>query len=164
MVGEKQNEGGEAKMEFKTPEDRDLIIATSAFSSSKIHGCIELVLEKEGYSFEKKGEAWDEVYEITHRDKPDMKTEFHLYNLYFEIATVDRDIKPLEWDRRLIDLSFLQKKMANVIFSKIRPLLTILSSDDQKEMDEKLTKLAKDEKYDRFRMWTRKIKNDEGGE
>lgn len=147
-------------MEFKTPEDKRLIFATAAFSSSYVHRCVEMILQKEGCSYEKKKTGWDEFYEIRVEGKSDAKVQFFLYNLYLEIATKDRDIKPLEWDTQLLDFSFFKEKMADVIYSKIRPLLVTLSTDDAKEMDEKLTKLAKGGNYAHMRMghW------DKGGE
>jgi len=142
----------EAKLRYRTPEDKKLITATAAFCSPVVHRCIEIILRKEGYSFERKKKGWEEFYEIKTEDKGDKKAKFYLYNLYLEIASEDRDIELLEWDSRLLDLSFFRKKIADVVFSKIRPLLIILSTNDAEELDKKLTKLAKEGKFARMRM------------
>lgn len=139
-------------MNYRTPEDKKLITATAAFSSSIVHECVEQILESKGFSYEKRKKGWEEFYEIKAKDKSDVKVEFFLHNLYLEIATKDRDLEPLEWDSRLLDFSFFRKKIADVISSKIRPLLIAFSTDDAKKLDERLTKLAKNEGF-RMRMW-----------
>jgi len=135
----------------RTPEDKKLITATAAFCSPMVKGYIQEILEKEGYSCEEKEKGWEEFLEIKAKDEKEVKAQFFLHNLYLEIATKDRDDEPLEWDTRLLDSSFFQEKATTIIFSKIRPLLIALSTNDAKKLDEKLTKLAKSEGF-RMRM------------
>ena len=146
-------------MNFKTPGDKRRIVATAAFCSPVVKRCVQEILEKEGYSYEKKLGGWEEFFEVKTKDGRDGKAEFFLKNLYLEIATKDRDDELLEWDARLLDFSFFREKVTGVISSKIRPLLIILSTDDTEKMEEKLTEWAKSDGC-RMRMASFKIGKD----
>jgi len=128
-----------------------LVIPTVTFCSPIVKGCVQHILEKQGYSCEKKGKGWEEFFEITTKittkGKSDMTGQFFLHNLYLEIATKDRDDEQLEWDRRLSNSSLFHKKVITKIDEKIRPLLISLSTNNPDKLREKLRKLAKDEGF-----------------
>jgi len=94
---------------FKTPGDKRRIVATATFCSPIVKGCVQGILEKEGYSCEKKEEGWKEFFEVKVKNESDIKAKFFLSNLYLEIATKDREDELLEWDTRLLDFSFFKE-------------------------------------------------------
>ena len=67
----------------------------------------------------------------------DMKATLYFRNLYLEIATIDRDAEPLQFDEKLSDYSYFLSKASFVIRSKLEILLKLLKSDDvNKTIDE----------------------------
>jgi hypothetical protein len=67
----------------------------------------------------------------------DMKAVFYFRNLFLEIATVDRDAEPLQFDEKLHNYHYFVSKASFIIKSKLEILLRLLKSDDtDKTIDE----------------------------
>jgi len=65
------------------------------------------------------------------------KAVFYFRNLFLEIATIDRDADPLQFDDKLHDYHYFMSKASFIIKSKLEILLRLLKSDDtDKTIDE----------------------------
>ena len=65
--------------------------------------------------------------------------KFFMYNLLMEIATIDRDEKPLRFDYKLADFDYFAKKSAKLISSKLAVLFKLLGHDDVGKAVEEIT-------------------------
>lgn len=79
------------------------------------------------------------------------RADFHLNNLFLEIATMDRDERPLRFDERLRDFDFFLSKTNQIVQSKLNVLAPILSEEDPEIAIEKIKELAN--QYERVRIW-----------
>jgi negative regulator of replication initiation len=83
------------------------------------------------------GEAMELEYDVTYGDK---KAVLYFRNLYLEIATVDRDAEPLQFDEKLCDYHYFVSKASHVIKSKLEILIRLLKSENtDKTVDEIFT-------------------------
>jgi hypothetical protein len=83
------------------------------------------------------GQGLELRYEVSYGD---MKAVFFFRNLYLEIATVDRDVEPLQFDEKLRDYYYFVSKASFIIKSKLEILLKLLKSDNtDKTIDEIFT-------------------------
>jgi len=73
------------------------------------------------------GEALDLQYDVRYGD---MKAVLYFRNLYLEIATVDRDAEPLQFDEKLRDYNYFSAKATHIIRSRLEILLKMLESKD----------------------------------
>lgn len=76
------------------------------------------------------GENLDLRYEIGYHGRVAV---LYFRNLYLEIATVDRDAEPLEFDEKLRDFGYFSSKAVHVIKSKLTPLMQMLEATDLDE-------------------------------
>lgn len=73
-------------------------------------------------------------YDVTYDG---IKAVFYFRNLFLEIATVDRDAEPLQFDEKLRDYRYFVSKASFIIKSKLEILLKLLKSKDtDKTIDE----------------------------
>jgi len=79
------------------------------------------------------------------------EVQFFLENLLLEIATIDRDERPLRFDERVLDLDFFARKSARLINSKLRILLCLVREHDFDGGLARVKAMAKD--YERVRIW-----------
>ena len=84
--------------------------------------CIERI-RNAGFEVKQEGSGTDIALSIKVGEK---EVKFHLYNLLMEIATVDRDEKPLRLDMRLEDYDFFLRKSCSLIESKLTILFELL--------------------------------------
>jgi hypothetical protein len=80
------------------------------------------------------------------------KKEIALYmgNLFLEVATVDRDERPLRFDERLCRFDYFIDKVSRAVLSKLKILFILLGHEDIDEAMESITDLAAD--YERIRI------------
>ena len=79
------------------------------------------------------------------------EVRFFLNNLLLEIATVDRDEDPLQFDENLRDFNYFLRKAAHVMESKLNVLFQLFGQDDVEAAIENIGQLAK--QYERIRIW-----------
>ena len=60
----------------------------------------------------------------------DKETVFYLYNLFLEIATVDRDEIPLRFDGRLVNFDYFIEKTIRLTESKLKILFQLFGEED----------------------------------
>ncbi len=89
----------------------------------------------------------DLAFSITSGEK---EAKFFLQNLLLEIATIDRDERPLRLDERLNDPEYILDKVIQVTDSKLRILIHLFNEDD---VDAALENIAEEGKhYERLRI------------
>ena len=75
----------------------------------------------------------------------------YLQNLLLEIATVDRDQDPLQFDENMRDLDYFLAKLVNLTESKLKILLHFFAEED---IDTAIDNISLDAKqYERIRIW-----------
>ena len=105
------------------------------------------ILQSLDFQVIEKGQGLDKVFSIKAAEK---EAEFHLHNLFLEIATVDRDEEPLRFDEKLQDFDYFMNKMIRNVESKLRILFHLFGEEDVEKAIENITKDAK--LYDRIRI------------
>ena len=113
-----------------------------ALCTPPIIGSVEKTLEQLGCRITKQGEGLETVIAIRSGDN---EAQFYLRNLLLEIATVDRDAWPLEFDHKLYDFDYFLAKTVRVVESKLRILDCVFNGED---MDKALEKKA--DQYERI--------------
>jgi len=106
------------------------------------------ILQSSGAEVKREGSGLDTAFSISCGEKG---AKFFLHNLLLEIATLDRDEEPLQFDERLRDFDFFLAKTANAIQSKLRVLFHVLEKNDIKAAVESISRDAK--LYERIRIW-----------
>jgi len=109
---------------------------------------VSAILRSSGIEIQKEGSGLDMAFSIKSGEKG---AKFYLRNLLLEIATLDRDEDPLQFDERLRDFDFFLAKMTNTIQSKLRVLFHVLEKDDIQAAVESISRDAK--LYERVRIW-----------
>jgi hypothetical protein len=95
---------------------------------------VRLLLVRFGCRVSVKGQGLELQYDVACGD---MKATLYFRNLYLEIATLDRDADPLQFDEKLSDYTYFLSKASFVIRSKLEILLKLLKSEDvNKTIDE----------------------------
>jgi len=116
--------------------------------SPLIVSLVKMLLQAAGMNVEQKGSGAGLVFSIRSSEQ---EAEFHLHNLFLEIATMDRDAEPLRFDERLADFDFLVDKIVRCIQSKLKVFFLFFGEDD---MDAAIDKISQDVKnYERIRIW-----------
>ena len=106
------------------------------------------ILQSSDFQVTEKGCGLDLVFLIKHEEK---EAEFHLHNLFLEIATVDRDEAQLRFDEKLQDFDYFLAKMVRTLESKLRVLFHLFGDED---VDAAIDNIARDAKqYERIRVW-----------
>jgi len=109
---------------------------------------IKTILQSLDWQVKQEGCGLDMVFAIKQNDK---EAEFYLHNLFLEIATIDRDQDPLQFDENLWDFDYFLAKMARGIQSKLNVLFKMFGQED---MDAAIESITKDSKqYERIRIW-----------
>ena len=99
-----------------------------------IQETVKRSLVASGFEVVASGKGFNLSYDIRHEDK---RAVFYFRNMYLEIATIDRDTEPLQFDERLGDYRYFLSKTFNVIKSKLDILHKLLKSKDtDKTIDE----------------------------
>lgn len=108
-----------------------------------------------GWQVSENGSGIDTVFSLKADGK---EAEFYLRNLLLEIATIDRDECPLRFDENLQDFDTLLAKTIQLLASKLKILLHLLSEEDAETAINKITEEAKN--YQRIRI----IRIDQGSQ
>ena len=108
---------------------------------------VQAILKSNNWIIEHKGQALNTSFSIK---AGDIETEFYLYNLFFEIATIDRDENPLRFDERLKDFEYFIEKMTRLIESKLRLLFQLFGEEDVEKALKNIEQNS--EQYDRIRI------------
>lgn len=106
------------------------------------------ILQSLDFQVTEKGRGFDTVFGIKAGEK---EAEFHLHNLFLEIATVDRDEEPLRFDEKLRDFDYFLAKMVRTLESKLRVLFHLFGEQDVDRAIENIIRDAK--QYERIRIW-----------
>jgi hypothetical protein len=109
---------------------------------------VDEILRSAGCEIEVKGNRANIVFCIKHGDKD---IQFHLHNLLFEIASIDRDERPLRFDENLTDFDYFVAKTNRLINSKLAILFEVLFEKDFEKARENIAKLG--DQYERIRIW-----------
>ena len=88
---------------------------------------VQAILKSTNWTIERKGQALDTSFSIKAGDK---ETVFYLYNLFLEIATIDRDENPLRFDERLRDFDYFVEKTIRLTESKLKILFQLFGEED----------------------------------
>jgi hypothetical protein len=104
-------------------------------------------LQLAGCEINQEGKGLDLAFSIKSGEK---EIKFFLHNLLLEIATIDRDEKPLRFDENLNDLDYRHAKITGLIESKLRILFQLLAEND---MDAAIDNISKNTKgYEHIRI------------
>jgi hypothetical protein len=104
-------------------------------------------LQLVGCEINQEGKGLDLAFYIKSGEK---EIKFFLHNLLLEIATIDRDEKPLRFDENLNDLDYRHAKITGLIESKLRILFQLLAEND---MDAAIDNISKNTKgYEHIRI------------
>ena len=109
---------------------------------------VKTILQTLGCDVREEGSGLDLTFHIKSEGK---EVRFFLNNLLLEIATVDRDEDPLQFDENLRDFNYFLRKTAHVVESKLNVLFQLFGQDDIEAAMENITKDAK--QYQRIRIW-----------
>jgi hypothetical protein len=109
---------------------------------------IKTMLQSISCEVKEEGSGLDLAFHIKSEGK---ELQFFLNNLLLEIATIDRDEDPLQFDENLRDFTYFLRKTAHVVESKLNVLFQLFGQDDVEAAMENITKDAK--KYERIRIW-----------
>jgi hypothetical protein len=105
-----------------------------AATAGCIKSTIRMILERAGCNVIEHGDKFNLYFEVRYGENC---AHFFLQNLYLEIATRDRDARPLQFDEKLNDYSYFLSKASFVIRSKLEILLKLLKCNDvNKTIDE----------------------------
>mgnify|MGYP000492180824 CR=1 FL=1 len=99
-------------------------------------GQIKMILQSTGLEVKEEGCGADLTFSIKSGEK---EVKFFLQNLLLEIATIDRDEKPLRFDENLRDFDFFLAKTARLAQSKLRVLFHIFGEEDVDVAIEKIS-------------------------
>ena len=132
---------------MKLEDDERKVAAFIAFSWPIVADLVRTVFERLGCKVCCRGYGLDAVLEI---EAGERKASFYLHNLLLEIATVDRDERPLRFDENLADFEFFLRKTLRLVQGKIFILQQFFSAGDVEAAIEKLSEMAKD--YQRLRI------------
>ena len=108
---------------------------------------VKILLKKAGLEFEEQDHGTDMVFNIKSGEK---EVKFFIYNLLMEIATVDRDERPLRFDENVRDFDYFKAKMTELIDSKLRILFPLLGEDNVDKALERIYQFAN--QYQRVRI------------
>jgi hypothetical protein len=109
---------------------------------------VKTILQTLGCDIKEEGSGLDLAFHIKSEGK---EVRFFLNNLLLEIATVDRDEDPLQFDENLRDFNYFLRNMAHVVESKLNVLFQLFGQDDVEAAIENISKDAK--QYERIRIW-----------
>jgi hypothetical protein len=116
--------------------------------SPLIEGLAKMLFQSAGVEVSEEGYGPNVVFSLKTGEKD---AKFYFHNLFLEIATVDRDQRPLRFDERLADFDFLVHKIIHCVEGKLRVFLLLL---DENDIDAALDRIAGDAKsYERIRIW-----------
>ena len=119
-----------------------------AVMSPVIAGLPRMLIEAAGMQIEEKGAGMELEYIVKSKDK---QVTFYLHNLFLEVATIDRDEKPLRFDERLEDFDYLVDKVIRCTCSKLKVLFLLLGEKDPAAAVEKILQQA--DEYQRIQVW-----------
>lgn len=105
------------------------------------------IIQSLGWQVTEKGSGVNTVFSIKSDDR---EAEFYLHNLLFEIVTVDRDAEPLVFDTTILDFDIFMNKTIQLMASKLKIILHLLSEEDVESAFDKITQEAKN--YQRIRI------------
>lgn len=136
-------------MNFKTPEDKKFIILALAFCHNPVRRTVKQMFTDKGFQVEEEGEALELTFNI-HKPSKEAKTKFLFRNLFLEIATKDRDAEFLEFDKKLLDMSYFMFKIGKIIASKLQVLFSLMETENPQEAMDKIKELAP--KFERMKI------------
>lgn len=105
------------------------------------------IIKSLGWQVNQKGSGSNTIFSIKADDR---EAEFHLSNLLYEIATIDRDAQPLVFDESVLDAETFLNKTIHLVASKLKILFYLMSDEDVDVAFDKITKEAKN--YQRIRI------------
>ena len=79
--------------------------------------------------------------------------ELHLRNAFEDLFLADREVKPPRLDPRLLDGSFAERKLADVVVGRLAMVKTIAQSRSARDVRRKIEKTARH--FEWLRVWER---------
>jgi hypothetical protein len=114
-----------------------------------ITATIKKLLRSHGLNVKEQGWGLKTAFVIKSGEK---QAEFHLHNLLLEIATIDRDERPLRFDEKLTDIDYFIAKTIRITDDKLKILIAVLSEENPNVAIEKMRKETN--RYERINFWT----------
>lgn len=118
------------------------------FVSPLVIAKVKMILQSAGLDVVEEGSGTDLGFTIKSGEK---EVKFFMHNLLLEIATVDRDEEPLQFDEQLRDFDYFLAKTVRLTESKLKILFHLLGEDDVDAAIESISQDAK--QYERIRIW-----------
>lgn len=116
--------------------------------SPLIKGLAKMLFQSAGVEVREEGSGPNPAFSLK---AGETDAKFYFHNLFLEIATVDRDQRPLRFDERLADFDFLVDKVIHCVEGKLKIFLLLLEEND---IDAALDRIAGEAKhYERIRIW-----------
>jgi len=109
---------------------------------------VKSIFQALNWQVKQQGFGLDLVFSIK---KVEKEVQFHLHNLFLEIAAIDRDAQPLMFDEKLRDFDYFLAKMGQLIASKLNVLFRLFGHEDLNVAIEDIIKDSK--QYERIRIW-----------
>jgi len=140
-------------------KEQERIVYFLAVISPVIINYVAQLLRSAGLQVKREGRGLKTAFSIK---KDDKEAKMYLGNLLLEIATVDRDQKPLRFDENLRNFEFFMAKTARLTESKLKILFHLFDEGDLNAAVENIAQDAK--QYERIRIWQidRQDKDSEG--
>jgi len=88
---------------------------------------LEVILSALGYEIKRSGKGINTTLHINAPGKDEVN--FFLYNLFLDIASIDRDEKPLRFDEKLKDFEYYTTKASRIMAGRVALLERILSAE-----------------------------------
>jgi hypothetical protein len=110
-------------------------------------GFVKTLLDAVDFEVTQEGRGADFAFCVKSGER---EMKFFLQNMLLEIATVDRDAEPLQFDERLADFDFFISKTSGIVESKLKILSLLLGENDIDTAIEQVISCA--DNYERLRI------------
>jgi len=128
-------------------KDNNKIAVFLSFAAPIVADYIRAIFKLSGFNFKETGQGLEHCFWVEREEK---KVQFLLHNLLLEIAAVDRDKAPLQFDERLKDVNYFLAKTARLTESKLKILFQLLNEPDPDKAIARIKEKAGE--YERIRI------------
>ena len=130
-------------MQFKTKKDEIAALVTIDFLYEDVKKHLKKKFQELGFVVTEESKGFNLVFDLK-LEKSGFSAKFFFHNLWLEIVTKDRDIKPLEFDTNLFDGERMLQKAGELMLSKLEVFKTIAKHQDKsmEEINKEVMKLS----------------------
>ena len=130
-------------MQFKTKKDEFAALITIDFLYEDVKKHLKKKFQELGFSITEESKGFNLVFDLQLKDS-DFSGKFFFHNLWLEIVTRDRDIKPLEFDTDLFNGERMLQKAGELMLSKLEIFKTVAKHKDKsmEEISKEVMKLS----------------------